>query len=70
LFALADTLDAMTSDRVYRKATGLPEVYAEVARQRGKQFDPVLADLFLRTPERVWQQVRDSLPHQLPLTTE
>jgi response regulator RpfG family c-di-GMP phosphodiesterase len=60
LFSLADTLDAMTSDRVYRKATGLPEVYAEVSRQRGVQFDPQIADLFLKTPERVWQQVRDS----------
>ena len=70
LFALADTLDAMTSDRVYRQATGLPAVYEEVARERGKQFDPQLADLFLKTPERVWQQVRDSLPQHLPSATE
>jgi putative nucleotidyltransferase with HDIG domain len=70
LFALADTLDAMTSDRVYRRATGLPAVYAEVARERSKQFDPLIADLFLKTPERVWQQVRDSLPQQLPPATE
>jgi len=66
LFSLADTLDAMTSDRAYRKATGLPEVYAEVSRERGMQFDPQLADLFLKTPERVWQQVRDSLDQHLP----
>jgi putative nucleotidyltransferase with HDIG domain len=66
LFSLADTLDAMTSNRVYRKAAGLPEVYAEVSRQRGVQFDPQIADLFLQTPERVWQQVRDSLDQQLP----
>jgi putative nucleotidyltransferase with HDIG domain len=69
LFSLADTLDAMTSDRVYRKARGLSEVYAEVARQGGKQFDPLIADLFLKTPEQVWQQVRDSLPQQLPSAT-
>jgi HD-GYP domain-containing protein (c-di-GMP phosphodiesterase class II) len=66
LFSLADTLDAMTSDRIYRKATGLPEVYAEVSRERGKQFDPLIADLFLKTPERVWQQARDALDQQLP----
>jgi HD-GYP domain-containing protein (c-di-GMP phosphodiesterase class II) len=66
LFSLADTLDAMTSDRVYRKATGLREVYAEVSRERGTQFDPQIADLFLKTPEGVWQQVRDSLDQQLP----
>ena len=62
LFALADTMDAMTSDRIYRKATELSAVYAEVDRQRGKQFDPMIADLFLKTPQRVWQDVRDSLP--------
>jgi HD-GYP domain-containing protein (c-di-GMP phosphodiesterase class II) len=69
LFALADTLDAMTSDRVYRKASELSAVYAEVARERGKQFDPMIADLFLKTPERVWQEVRDSLSQQLPSPT-
>ena len=61
LFALADTLDAMTSDRAYRKAVGLSEVYAEVCHERGRQFDPQIADLFLKTPEGAWQQLRDSL---------
>jgi HD-GYP domain-containing protein (c-di-GMP phosphodiesterase class II) len=70
LFSLADTLDAMTSDRVYRKATGFPEVYAEVSRERGMQFDPQIADLFLKTPEGVWRQVRDSLSQQLPFARE
>jgi response regulator RpfG family c-di-GMP phosphodiesterase len=66
IFSLADTLDAMTSDRAYRKATGLPEVYAEVSRERGMQFDPQIADLFLKTPEGAWRQVRDSVDQQLP----
>ncbi len=61
LFTLADTLDAMTSDRTYRKAVGLSEVYAEVGRERGRQFDPQIADLFLKTPPGAWQQLRDSL---------
>jgi response regulator RpfG family c-di-GMP phosphodiesterase len=61
LFTLADTLDAMTSDRAYRKAVGLSEVRAEVSRQRGQQFDPQIADLFLKVPEGVWLQVRDSV---------
>jgi response regulator RpfG family c-di-GMP phosphodiesterase len=64
LFTLADTLDAMTSDRAYRKAVGLSEVYAEVCRERGRQFDPQIADLFLKTPEGAWQQLRDSLEQQ------
>ena len=66
LFSLADTLDAVTSDRAYRKARGLPEVYAEVSRERGMQFDPQIADLFLKTPQGVWQQIRDSLDERLP----
>jgi putative nucleotidyltransferase with HDIG domain len=65
LFTLADTLDAMTSDRAYRKAVGLSEVRAEVARQRGRQFDPQIADLFLKIPETHWQQVRDSVEQPL-----
>jgi HD-GYP domain-containing protein (c-di-GMP phosphodiesterase class II) len=51
----------MTSDRAYRKAVGLLEVHGEVARQRGMQFDPQIADLFLKVPEEVWLQVRDSV---------
>jgi putative nucleotidyltransferase with HDIG domain len=66
LFSLADTLDAVTSDRAYRKAKGLPEVYAEVSRGRGMQFDPQIADLFLKTPQGVWLQIRASLDEQLP----
>ena len=65
LFALADTLDAMTSDRAYRKAVGLSEVRLEVAHERGRQFDPPIADLFLKVPEEVWLQIRDSVDHQL-----
>jgi HD-GYP domain-containing protein (c-di-GMP phosphodiesterase class II) len=64
LFTLADTLDAMTSDRAYRKAMGLSQVRAEVSRQRGEQFDPQIADLFLKVPEGVWLQVRDSVEQQ------
>ena len=64
LFALADTLDAMTSDRAYRKAVGLSEVRAEVGRQRGTQFDPQVTDLFLKVPERAWLQIRDAVEHQ------
>jgi putative nucleotidyltransferase with HDIG domain len=64
LFALADTLDAMTSDRAYRKAVGLSEVRAEVSRQRGSQFDPQVADLFLQVTEATWLQIRDSVEKQ------
>jgi len=66
LFALADTLDAMTSDRAYRKTPGFSEVLTVVARQRGLQFDPRAADMFLKVPEEVWRQVRLSVEQPIP----
>jgi putative nucleotidyltransferase with HDIG domain len=65
LFAMADTLDAMTSDRAYRKALGLSEVRVEVNRQQGTQFDPQVAELFLKVPETVWLQIRDSVENRI-----
>jgi HD-GYP domain-containing protein (c-di-GMP phosphodiesterase class II) len=65
LFSLADTLDAMTSDRAYRKAVGLSEVRAEVKRQQSTQFDPQVAELFLKVPETAWLQIRDSVENRI-----
>lgn len=48
LIAVADTFDAMTSDRPYRKS--LPEEVAleEIRRKAGEQFDPEMAEAFVR----------------------
>jgi hypothetical protein len=48
LFAVADSLDAMTSDRPYRRGSSLEEAVAEVVRHRGTQFDPAAVDALLR----------------------
>lgn len=56
IFALVDTLDAMTSDRPYRRALPLDAVTAEVVKHRGTQFDPELADLFLSISRRQWEE--------------
>jgi len=67
LFALADTFDAMTSDRLYRKALGFDAVRAEVERSSGTQFDPRVAELFLSVPEQTWMEIRlsaESHPRQ------
>jgi hypothetical protein len=45
IIALADTIDAMTTDRPYRSALGLDVVLAELVKGRGSQFDPELVDL-------------------------
>lgn len=47
IVAVADVFDAMTNDRVYRKALTFDEALAEIERQRGHQFDPELVDAFL-----------------------
>lgn len=48
LFAVIDTLDAMTFDRPYRKALSFDEAKAEIVRMAGSQFDPLAVDSFLR----------------------
>ena len=47
ILGLADTFDAMTSDRTYRKALPLAAVMDEIRRHAGLQFDVDLVDLFL-----------------------
>jgi len=48
LFAIIDTLDAMTFDRPYRKALPFATAKAEILRMAGSQFDPEAVDIFLR----------------------
>ena len=47
ILAVADTFDAMTSDRPYRKGLSWETALSEVARGAGTQFDPALAALFV-----------------------
>ncbi|HWR41267.1 MAG TPA: DUF3369 domain-containing protein [Patescibacteria group bacterium] len=46
IVALADVVDALSSDRVYKKAWPLEDVLNYIREERGKHFDPVLVDLF------------------------
>ncbi|NLG85864.1 MAG: HD domain-containing protein, partial [Firmicutes bacterium] len=48
ILALADAYDAMTSDRPYRKAMSQRNALAEIKRGAGTQFDPQLAEEFVR----------------------
>ena len=47
IVAVADVFDALTSDRVYRKAFAVERAVAIMREQRGRHFDPVLLDAFL-----------------------
>ena len=46
----ADTIDAMTTDRPYRRALSEHQVRAEFVKHRGKQFDPEICDRLLASP--------------------
>ncbi|MBZ4401388.1 HD domain-containing protein [Myxococcus sp. MISCRS1] len=58
IFCIADTVDAITSDRPYRKGRPMSVARDEIRRCAGTQFDPNLADAFLRIPETEWQRIR------------
>jgi putative nucleotidyltransferase with HDIG domain len=58
IFAIADTLDAMTSDRPYRSAFTFAEARREIQRGFGSQYDSRVAEVFLRIPDEVWQATR------------
>lgn len=47
VIAVADSYDAMTTDRVYRKALPWPAVRAELLRERGRQWHASVVDAFL-----------------------
>ena len=47
IVAIADVFDALTSDRVYRKAFPVEEAVRMMREQRGRHFDPVLLDAFM-----------------------
>ncbi len=52
IILVADTVEAMTSDRPYRRALPFERVVDEITLFRGTQFDPEVADAFLRLAER------------------
>jgi len=47
ILAIADAYDAITNDRIYRKARSKEEALEEIKSQKGRQFDPHLVDEFL-----------------------
>ena len=47
VIAIADTIDAMASDRPYRRGLSSDRIHAEVTRMSGIQFDPKMLDLLL-----------------------
>lgn len=58
IFAIADTLDAMTCDRPYRKGTTYAAAREEILRCSGTQFDPRCVEAFLAITEGELQELR------------
>ena len=58
IFTVADALDAITSDRPYRKAQSFEVAYKEIMSKRGMQFDPKVVDAFLTIDEDEWRALR------------
>lgn len=59
IFAIADTLDAITSDRPYREAGSFETACLEIEKGRASQFDPLVVDAFFSIPKEKWQQIKE-----------
>jgi putative nucleotidyltransferase with HDIG domain len=64
IFAIADTLDAITSDRPYRKARSFDTAREEILSHSGTQFDPNVVEVFLKIPNELWHELRSEITGQ------
>ncbi len=64
IFAVADTLDAITSDRPYRRANSFEYARREIGRCAGTQFDPLVVEEFLKIPVNLWLRIREEILEQ------
>ena len=58
IFAVADTFDAMTSDRPYRRALPFQASREVIEQEAGKQYDSQVARVFLSIPNETWEVIR------------
>ncbi len=65
IFSVADTLDAITSDRPYRAAQTIQVAREEVERFSGRQFDPEVVRVFLEMPDTIWEDLRKEINSQM-----
>ncbi|HEV2125749.1 MAG TPA: response regulator, partial [Chloroflexota bacterium] len=60
IVAVADVFDALTHARPYKEAWPLEDAIAEITRQRGHQFDPLVVDAFIQVVRE--QRLADRQP--------
>ncbi|MDA8330424.1 MAG: HD-GYP domain-containing protein [Candidatus Dormibacteraeota bacterium] len=63
VFSIADSFDAMISDRPYRKGMPLEEARAEVRRCSGTQFDPICVAAFDQIPDEELRRITEEREH-------
>ena len=61
IVAIANTLDAITSNRPYRAAQSLDFAREEIGRWSGRQFDPDIVKIFLSMPANIWEALRTDI---------
>lgn len=64
IFAVADTYDAMTTDRPYRKALTDQDAREEIRRCSGSQFDPHIVEAFFNIPADQWLKIKEDVATQ------
>lgn len=57
IFAVADSFDAITSDRPYRRASSFEAGLQIIRESSGTQFDPQVVSAFLNIPEDTWPSI-------------
>lgn len=65
MFAVADTLDAITSDRPYRPAQTVAAAQKEIQKWSGRQFDPEVVKVFVSMPDNLWDTLRKQIDNQI-----
>ncbi|MEW6128432.1 MAG: HD domain-containing phosphohydrolase [Acidobacteriota bacterium] len=58
IFAVADAVDAITSDRPYRKGRPFEDAADELIKCSGKHFDPQVVEAFTNIPMDTWREIR------------
>jgi putative nucleotidyltransferase with HDIG domain len=61
IFTVVDTLDAMTSDRPYRRAVPFDAARAELLRHSGTQFDPEVVRMVVAIPDEEWSAIHQQV---------
>jgi putative nucleotidyltransferase with HDIG domain len=65
IFSVADTLDAITTDRIYRPKQTLQAAREEILKWSGRQFDPEVVKVFLEMPHNIWEDLRNEIHNQI-----